>query len=177
MGFSSGFAPLAGAQVRLVILGSLPGRASLAAGQYYAQPRNAFWPLMGALFDAGPAVAYPERVQRLVRQGIAVWDVCAAARRAGSLDAAIDRSSVRVNDFAAFFAARGDILQLAFNGLAAAELYRRRVLPGLGSRWAALPRLTLPSTSPAHAAMPFAEKLRRWSVLQQVTGGRPVEPN
>jgi hypoxanthine-DNA glycosylase len=126
---------------------------------------------MGELFDAGPALPYPERVRRLTGQRIAVWDVCAAARREGSLDAAIARDSVRVNDFAAFFAAWRGISLLAFNGQAAATLYRRRVLPGLAERWAALPQLTLPSTSPAHAAMPFVEKLRRWAMLQRQLQG------
>ena len=165
MGISLGFAPLEGARARLLVLGSLPGRASLAAGQYYAQPRNAFWPLMGELFGAGPAEAYAVRVRRLVGHGVAVWDVCAAARREGSLDAAIEHDSVRVNDFAGFLASHPGIRLLAFNGKAAAELYRRRVLPDLAAHWAAIPRLTLPSTSPAHAALPFAEKLRQWRVL------------
>jgi hypoxanthine-DNA glycosylase len=168
MPLSRGFAPLAGTQVRLVVLGSLPGRASLAAGQYYAQPRNAFWLLMGELFDAGPAQSYPARVAALTAHGIAVWDVCAAARREGSLDAAIDRDSVCVNDFSAFFAAHPGVQHVAFNGQAAAELYRRGVLPGLSARWAALPRETLPSTSPAHATLSFAEKLQRWRVLQKL---------
>ena len=169
MGISRGFAPLVGTRVRLVILGSLPGRASLAARQYYAQPRNAFWPLMGELFGAGPQLAYPARVAVLTARGIAVWDVCAAARREGSLDAAIDRDSVRVNDFGGFFAAHPGVEQLVFNGQAAAELYRRRVLPALAAPWAALPARTLPSTSPAHATLPFAEKLRRWrSIAERV---------
>lgn len=165
MGISRGFAPIAGARVRLVILGSLPGRASLAAAQYYAQPRNAFWPLMGELFGAGPELAYPARVAALTGRGVAVWDVCAAARREGSLDASIDRDSVRVNDFSGFFAAHPELEHLAFNGQAAADLYRRRVLPALTAHWAALPRQTLPSTSPAHATRSFAEKLLHWRAL------------
>src|SRR5258706_793678 len=101
---SRGFPALARADARVLILGSLPGAESLRQRRYYAQPRNAFWPVMGALFGAGPELPYATRVRRLLDARIAVWDVCARAFRAGSLDAAIDRASVVVNDFAPFLA-------------------------------------------------------------------------
>ncbi|OZA12577.1 MAG: DNA-deoxyinosine glycosylase, partial [Hydrogenophilales bacterium 17-62-8] len=84
----TGFPPIADAHARILILGSLPGQVSLQRQQYYAQPQNAFWKIMGRLFDAGPELAYAERTQRLVENGIALWDVCASAQRPGSLDAA-----------------------------------------------------------------------------------------
>lgn len=168
--YANGFRPIDDADARVLILGSLPGQASLRAQQYYAQPHNAFWKIMGQLFGAGPELPYVERAQRLVEHKIALWDVCAAARRPGSLDSAIAHESVVPNDFAAFIAAHPQVALVCFNGAKAAELYRRYVLPGLP---AALPPLryeTLPSTSPAHAAMSFEEKLARWSAVLEDAG-------
>jgi hypoxanthine-DNA glycosylase len=162
-----GFPPIADAHARILILGSLPGQVSLQRQQYYAQPHNAFWKIMGRLFDAGPDLPYAERGQRLMRNGIALWDVCAAAQRPGSLDAAIVHASVVPNDFAAFIDSHPDLGLIGFNGGKAAELYRRRVLPGLPAAARALRTATLPSTSPAHAAMPFEEKLTRWAAVLQ----------
>lgn len=157
---SKGFPPVAGANARVLILGSLPGQVSLARVQYYAQPRNAFWPIMGRLFGAAPEQPYEERLARLVAQGVALWDVCAEGRRPGSLDQKIDPSSVAPNDFAAFLAAHPHIRLICFNGSTAAALFRRKVAPTLP---ALLPRtVLLPSTSPAHAAMPFERKLEIW---------------
>jgi hypoxanthine-DNA glycosylase len=153
-----GFPPIARADARVLILGSLPGRASLAAGQYYAHPRNAFWPIMGALFGFDPAGPYETRVAALCAARVAVWDVCAAAERPGSLDAAIAPASVRPNDFAAFFDAHPRIARVAFNGAAAAALYRRHRLPEAGRDF-----VRLPSTSPAHAALDVAAKRGIWA--------------
>lgn len=171
-----GFPPIADARARLLILGSLPGQASLAAGQYYAQPRNAFWPILGDLLDAGPDLAYAERAAALRRAGIALWDVCAAAERPGSLDASIRRETVVVNDFAAFLHAHPLIEWLAFNGATAAELYRRLVLPALPPVAAALPTLRLPSTSPAHAGVPYAAKRAAWAAALRRARVLDVEP-
>jgi TDG/mug DNA glycosylase family protein len=162
-----GFPPIADAHARILILGSLPGQVSLRQQQYYAQPQNAFWKIIGRLFDAGPELPYAERSRRLVRSGIALWDVCAAAQRPGSLDAAIVHASVVPNDFAAFIASHPGVGLIVFNGGKAAELYRRRVLPGLPAACRAIRYETLPSTSPAHAAMPFEEKLSRWAAVLQ----------
>lgn len=167
---STGFPPIARADARLLILGSLPGAASLAAGQYYAQPRNAFWPIMGRLAGADAALDYAERCRRLTQRGVAVWDVCHSAHRPGSLDAAIDVRTIVPNDFAAFFAAHPLIGRIGFNGAAAARWFERLVLPGLSDRIRALPRLRLPSTSPAHAAMSLERKLLRWAQLFEPQG-------
>lgn len=164
---AKGFPPIADAYARILILGSLPGQVSLQRQQYYAQPHNAFWKIMGRLFGAGPELPYEERMQGLVRNGIALWDVCAAAQRPGSLDAAIVHSSVVPNDLAAFIESHPGIGLICFNGGKAADLYRRLVLPGLPDTLCALHYATLPSTSPAHAAMPFEEKLTRWAAVLQ----------
>jgi TDG/mug DNA glycosylase family protein len=136
---------------------------SLEMSEYYAQPQNAFWRIMGVLFDAGPQVPYGERLGRLTARGVAVWDVLAAGRRPGSLDSSIDAATAVVNDFRSFFASHGGIRLICFNGTKAAELYRRKVLPLLVPPAAALETRILPSTSPAHAALRFDDKLARWA--------------
>jgi hypoxanthine-DNA glycosylase len=168
------FPPIADAHARVLILGSLPGQVSLQRQQYYAQPQNAFWKIMGRLFGAGPELPYDERVQRLVGNGIALWDVCAAAQRPGSLDASIVHSSVVPNDFAAFIESHPGIGLVCFNGGKAADLYRRLVLHGLPARMQSIRYQTLPSTSPAHAAVPFEEKLARWA--DAIKGAKPNGP-
>lgn len=165
-----GFAPIAAADARVLVLGSMPSAASLAAQQYYAHPRNAFWPLMGELFGAGPGLPYAERAARLRAAGVAVWDVLAACRRDGSLDAAIDPASMQINDFPAFFAGHPGITQVFFNGGTAETVFQRWVLRRLDP--AALPALVrLPSTSPAHAGRSFAQKLAAWRALAVAAAG------
>lgn len=163
MSLSHGFPPVAAPSARVLILGSMPGQASLQAGQYYAHQRNAFWRIMGDLLGAGPALPYAQRLEKLTAAGIALWDVIAACERAGSLDADIVGSSVAANDFAAFFAVHRNIVQVFFNGAAAETAFRRRVLPGLSASRLRLTRL--PSTSPAHAARSYADKLAAWSAI------------
>jgi hypoxanthine-DNA glycosylase len=163
---SRGFPPIAAPDARVLILGSLPGQASLAAVQYYAQPQNAFWRIMGAMFDAGLDIPYAERAERLRASGIALWDVCKAAVRPGSLDAAIDLETVVINDFEHFFREHPRIVHVCVNGGTAQRLYVRRVQPILPEPLSSLPLHLLPSTSPAHAALRFAQKLERWRLLE-----------
>ncbi len=153
------FAPVADARTRVLVLGSLPGAASLAARQYYAHPRNAFWRLIGAVAGRElAALPYPDRLAALLDARIGVWDVIATAARAGSLDAAI--RDPEAADLRALVARLPDLRAVAFNGATAARIGRRQ-LAGL----AAPGLVDLPSSSPAHAGMPYAEKLSRWSVL------------
>lgn len=163
MSLVRGLPPIAAPDARVLVLGSMPGAASLAAGQYYAHPRNAFWPVMSALFGFDPRAEYAERVARLQAVGVAVWDVLACCQRRGSLDAAIDLASAQPNDFRTFLAAHAQIRRLYFNGAAAEAAWRRLVLPQ--GAWAALPRWRLPSTSPAHASLSLARKIEAWRVL------------
>lgn len=160
---STGFPPVVAGRPRVLILGSLPGRASLAAGEYYAQARNSFWPIMGDLFGAGRELPYAQRTRRLTAHAVALWDVLACAHRPGSLDSRIDRSTMIVNDLAGFLNAHATVSVICFNGRTAAELYERFVLPGLGAAGRRIDRRVLPSTSPAHAALAYADKLERWS--------------
>lgn len=160
---SHGFPPVANPNARVLILGSLPGEVSLRAGQYYANERNAFWRIMGDLLGAGPALPYAQRLEKLGVAGIALWDVIAACERFGSLDSDIVNSSVVANDFSAFFAVHRGIERVYFNGGAAETSFRRLVLPCLSGL--NLKLLRLPSTSPAHAARSYAEKLAAWSAI------------
>lgn len=162
------FAPLSQPDATRLILGSMPGKASLAAGRYYAHPRNAFWQLMAALLRWPEATPYAARCEALLAEGIAVWDVLKTCTRTSSLDSDIDPASIVVNDFAAFFAAHPRIERIYFNGGTAEQIWRRHVLSALPPQWKNVETLRLPSTSPAHAALPFDEKLQRWSVLSSV---------
>lgn len=157
------FPPLVAANPRVLILGSMPGKASLAAGRYYAHPRNAFWPIMAQLFGFSVNDDYAARTAILTRAGIAVWDVLQSCQREGSLDADIDPHSMIVNDFAAFFDQYPSIHQVFFNGRAAEQVFQKRVTPFIDV--SALPFQRLPSTSPAHASLSFEQKLACWQVI------------
>ncbi len=165
----SSFAPAFRADARVLVLGSMPGEASLAAVRYYAHPRNAFWPIMDALFGAGPQLPYAARLARLNAAGVALWDVIARCERSGSLDSAITPASVEPNDFAALFAACPQIGHVFFNGGAAETAFRRHVrLPASLSDGPRRLRLVrLPSTSPAHAALGFDAKLAAWQAVRE----------
>lgn len=166
MALITGFPPVADVSARVLILGSMPGEASLQADQYYAHPRNAFWPIMGRLLGAGPELPYGERLERLKMAGVALWDVIGTCEREGSLDARIVAKSVQANDFAGFFAAHPGVSRVFFNGAAAETAFRRHVRAVLGESQLAFHRL--PSTSPAHAGMAFAAKLAAWSVVVEI---------
>jgi hypoxanthine-DNA glycosylase len=158
------FPPIVSDNSKVLILGSMPGEASLKAGRYYAHPRNAFWPIMGALFGAEPSLPYQERLARLQAAGVALWDSLKACVRPGSLDASI--TDEVPNDFPAFFASHPRITHIYFNGSKAEAVFRRHALPLLRNDSHIFTRL--PSTSPAHAAMPLDDKVRAWSVMLPV---------
>ena len=161
------FPPIARRDATTLILGSLPGRKSLEMQQYYAHPHNAFWKLIGVIFGSDGAITYAQKVRMLTRHRVALWDVLAAAERPGSLDSSIVPASALANDFEGFFRAHSSIRRVFFNGRKAEEIFRRRVLPTLGARFAGIRYECLPSTSPAHAGMPLAEKLERWRRIEE----------
>ena len=163
--YDTGFSSVARPDARVLILGSMPGRKSLAETQYYAHPGNAFWPMMAALCVFDPALPYPLRLDKLLDSHIALWDVAHQCVRPGSLDKSIRNDSVVVNDFSAFLDQHPHISHIFFNGQKAAALYRQRVLKCLPAALQQIARLTLPSTSPAHASMNRAAKLDAWKII------------
>ena len=160
-----GLPPIAGAGIHTLILGSLPSQASVREQRYYAHPRNAFWPIMGRLLNAGPDLDYPERCSRLTAAGIGVWDVLRASVRPGSLDANIDEATAEPNDFRRFFQNHGGVVRVFFNGRAAEKLFERKVLGQRPELRDGREFVGLPSTSPAHAAVGFETKLSRWAAV------------
>lgn len=154
------FPALSRADARILILGSMPGIVSLDAQQYYAHPRNAFWPIMDSLLAPGKASVpdYGQRTQRLLDARIALWDVLQSCRRKGSLDSNIEKETEVANDFCAFFDRHREVELVLFNGAKAEQLYRRHGCD--------LPKRVsiarMPSTSPAHASMYFGQKLQAW---------------
>jgi hypoxanthine-DNA glycosylase len=152
-----GLAPVVGDGARVLILGSFPSERSLVANEYYANRRNQFWPLLGAVFGFDADMRYAQRMDAVVRHGVALWDVVHSCRRAGSMDAKIDRKTLVVNDFGALLAANPGIQRVFVNGLTAFELFERYVQT-------ALPAVRLPSSSGA-MTMSFADKLSHWSAV------------
>ena len=160
--WAAGFPPVEPKRARVLILGSLPSAESIRRGEYYAHPRNAFWPIMGGLFGAGRELAYAARLRTLAARGVMLWDVLAAARRPGSLDAAIHPRKLEPNDLPALLARHPELDIIAFNGGAAEALFRRHVAQRCGDMLEGVELVRLPSTSPAHAARSFAQKLGAW---------------
>lgn len=154
-----GFAPVVDDRTRVLILGSLPGDASLKVGQYYAHPQNGFWRLTGAVIRRDlTALPYPSRLVALLTAGVGLWDVIASAERRGSLDTAI--RNPQGADLAALIDRMPALRAVAFNGGTAARL-GRRALAG----WSRADLIDLPSSSAAHARLSFEAKLVRWSAI------------
>lgn len=155
----SSFPAVADTRTRLLILGSLPGEISLAHAQYYAHPRNQFWRLMETVIEQPLAeVAYAERLAILLAAGVGVWDVIASAERLGSLDTNIRNH--QSNALADLAATLPELRAIAFNGGKASSLGRKQLGPEPGYAL-----ITLPSSSPAHAALSFERKRAEWKAL------------
>ena len=164
----TGFPPVVAPEARVLILGSMPGKVSLDVSQYYAHPRNAFWPIICQLFNEAGQLSYDERLLLVQKNNIALWDVMRYCEREGSLDSAIEQSTVVANDFVSFFADNSSIGYLFFNGAQAEASFKRHVTPHLSAHGIKLEMVRLPSTSPAHAAMSFEEKLAQWQAVRDV---------
>jgi TDG/mug DNA glycosylase family protein len=156
-GESPGLAPVTGNEPRVLILGSFPSVLSLEKQEYYGNPKNRFWAIMEELFAVPAGLPYPDRIALLTQHGIALWDVVRTCERPGSADNRI--LNPVPNDIAGFIRAHPTLRLVALNGSTAGRLYHRlmEVPP--------LPSVTLPSTSPANAAVPFGEKIRRWKII------------
>jgi len=158
------FPPIADASARLLILGSMPGVASLNANQYYAHPRNAFWPIMQSVFHIPEHASYPEKVKALMQANVAVWDVLKQCDRVGSLDSAIKTGTRVANDFAQFLATHPYIKRILFNGAEAEKGFQTHVAKALDLT--NIEMIRLPSTSPAHT-LAFNKKSEAWKVAIQ----------
>ncbi|HDS63141.1 MAG TPA: DNA-deoxyinosine glycosylase [Methanofollis liminatans] len=155
---NGGLPPVAGEAPTLLILGSYPSALSLAAGEYYANPRNAFWQVMEAVFGVPHILPYGERTAALTARGVALWDVLEGCCRQGSSDASIRDGTG--NNIPGFLREHPTVRTVALNGRAA-ETWLRRVHPGLWN----LPGVAvvaLPSTSPAHARLSLDDKILIW---------------
>lgn len=150
----TGLAPVIGRDTRLVVLGSFPGAMSLALQQYYAHPRNHFWPILSALWGVDlTAMSYPQRLVELKSRGLGLWDVYAACRREGSLDTSIE--AAQRNDLASLVRRAPQLQAIAHNGGESAKSMRHTLALGV-------PVVRLPSTSPANASWSFERKLQVW---------------
>jgi len=145
----------------VLVLGTLPGEESLRRVEYYAHPRNLFWPIVFGLFDSAPPSLYAEKLDFVLGRRIALWDVCESGQRLASADATIRREIPNAID--QLIASHPAIRAIAFNGSGARRLYQRHFAPLPG-----LVYLALPSTSPAYASLGYAEKLARWSALREI---------
>lgn len=161
-----GFPPIARPDAVTLILGSMPSRESLRQQQYYAHPRNSFWPILCQLFELEP-LDYASRAEQVSRRGIAIWDVLKTCFRSSSLDSDIDDSSITTNNFGDFFLDHPSIERVFFNGAKAETVYRRHVLPALPAAHCSHTLQRLPSTSPAHAGMTVADKMKAWKVITE----------
>ncbi len=160
-------APQIARDTRLVVLGSFPGAASLAAGQYYAHPRNDFWRLLGAIWHVDlVSLPYRRRLAVLREHRLGLWDVYAACRREGSLDSAIE--DARLNDLASLRRRAPQLRAIAHNGGESARAMRVTMQLGL-------PVLRLPSSSPANASWSFERKLQAWRAVFVEHGVAPTE--
>lgn len=154
------FAAVVGEAPRILILGSMPGTASLAAAQYYAHPRNQFWNIMERLSGAGRELPYAERLQRLKAHGFALWDVLHSCVRAGSLDSAIEHHSAVPNAIPALLRRHRSIRRICCNGGTSHATLLRHFGTELQDFDIEVRRL--PSTSPANATYSPARKLAAW---------------
>jgi hypoxanthine-DNA glycosylase len=164
----TGLAPVISATTRILILGSFPGARSLAAGQYYAHPRNQFWRLVSALVQEDlAALPYEQRLPRLLAHGVGLWDVLGACEREGSLDSAIRKPAA--NDFARLHALCPQLETVGFNGQTSGKFAPQFAAAGYRT-------VVLPSSSPAHMAMSFEQKLQVWRRLLTDTAPDPSLP-
>ncbi|MCK4709438.1 MAG: DNA-deoxyinosine glycosylase [Gammaproteobacteria bacterium] len=163
----TGFDCIADRHSKILILGSMPGVASLQQQQYYAHPRNAFWKIMEALFDIPAGAGYESRLEGLKQNQVALWDVAHQCVRPGSLDSNIQPDSVQVNDFSALFKVCPAINNVYFNGGKSAQLYKKWVLNNTDELIGRPEYIQLPSTSPANARLSLDQKITAWQQINR----------
>lgn len=153
------FPPISNKEAKVLILGTMPGIASLELNQYYGHPRNAFWKLLFEIFNEPFTTDYEIRKNLVTKNHVAIWDVLQACVREGSLDSAIEQEIP--NDFQAFLDKHPNIDTIAFNGQKAAKFYQKHVKVSKSFRY-----IILPSTSPANAGISFERKLEEWGKVK-----------
>lgn len=163
MSWSESFAAECDQSVQVLVLGSMPGLVSLVATEYYAHPRNSFWPIMEKLFAIDCSEPYQQRIQSLMEKRVGLWDVYQSCYRPGSLDSDIDKKTAEINDFKALFKICKNLNAIVLNGKAAESAFKKHVLKGVPEH---IKILAMPSTSPAYAAMSFDEKFKYWSKIK-----------
>ncbi len=163
MTIAQSFPPIIGTNPKTLILGSSPGVISLKQQQYFAHPRNTFWPIMAELFDIDTSLGYEHSVEQCQNLPIVIWDSLKQCERKGSLDSAINKDSVVSNDFEGLFKSHPAIKHVFCNGGASFKWFKKLAMPLLPSD---ITLIQLPSTSPAHAALNFEDKLKKWHEIK-----------
>lgn len=159
------FPPISDQRARILILGSIPGKVSLRASQYYAHPRNLFWHFMEEVLGIPHAAPYFERCMLLRENGVALWDTLKTCTRASSLDSDIDDATIVANDFSSFLRLHPQIQMICFNGAKSESVFRKLVAPTLGRSLDNIELQRLPSSSPANASVPLDVKLEQWRAV------------
>jgi len=145
----------------------MPGKVSLATGEYYAHPQNIFCRVIGEIFDNPSSLNYEQRCQQLLNNGIAVWDTLRTCTRSSSLDSDIIESSITINDLPSFLVQHPNIARIFFNGAKAEHYYSKYIQAKLGKEHSDTPTFRLPSTSPAYASMSKDTKLAKWRIIKR----------
>jgi double-stranded uracil-DNA glycosylase len=159
------FEPVVGTNPRILILGSMPGVASLNAVQYYAHPRNLFWVIMEDLFSIDHKQPYIERIASIKKHPVVLWDSLSQCERPGSLDSNIDRKTAEPNNFGKLLIENPSIRVIAFNGAASKNYFNKLSKPHLNID-RPIEYLAMPSTSPANASIKLDDKLAAWRRLR-----------
>ncbi len=155
------FPSISNKEARVLVLGTMPGIASLELNQYYGHSRNVFWKLMFTILEEPFSLDYEVRKQLALKNHIAIWDVLQACVREGSLDSAIEQEIP--NDFDLFFKEHPNIEHIVFNGQKAAKFFKQYVRVSKNYK-----QVTVPSTSPANAGVSFEQKLKEWQSIKQL---------
>lgn len=161
----TGFAPILGDEPRVLVLGTMPSVASLESQQYYGHPRNAFWWIMSQICGFDSTQTYENKVTHVKRVGVAIWDVIESCHRPGSLDSAIDQSTLTPNDIQNLLTTYCSIRAICFNGQAAQKLFIKHLDKNFTNNLEPDIHI-LPSTSPANAGMTRENKLEKWLIIE-----------
>ncbi|TDP01882.1 DNA-deoxyinosine glycosylase [Marinomonas balearica] len=156
------FKPVVPAGAMILVLGSMPGEASLDKQAYYAHPQNLFWKIPASLPNAPSLESYLERIESLDLYRVALWDVLQQCQREGSLDSKIIKSSEKPNDIVTLLKQTPSLKKICFNGQKAFQSFKKHILKAEADFFKQYELVTLPSTSPANASIPKEIKYETW---------------